>query len=728
MTGVTKKSWATIGEQPLDICNCPEIEELSLSVRGILEEAYANQGELPPFSFDEFTVTLALQLQAETSSSCLETISEDPLAFSAAGGGASNPFPEHSILDAQGNPIPGLGMLNYREATLSGRYAVFHAEVNGDPQVFVLRRNEDGQVTVSSHVPRLNVEALDFGPEPGRVNVFRPNDLVISGSQQIVENPTTGEEFLSGERRIQRTFDGRHNLQFSGELAGNEAADTLSFGAGTVLSFDIDGRNDTGATADEFEDPNNPGPVAGTELELRAEVSGTLSATTGDLLQRELSYGATLFGDDNRALRFDVDETLYTDPRYQLQYGNAGDEGELIDGVISLGSIQRPSINGAGVSLSGGGSGGKGEDTAAAASVEGGLAPQAPDDGNLFHLGVTGEFDENPSAFEFSLAQTDGEDFRYLSFDRDIDRDSFSLLAGAGDEDSRFNFQLDESVYGGRDASALYQWGADLPEEREGSREYTLGVSHDGNPYGDDVTELSFDVAQSETETGAYINGDQRMITDRRVFNGEVATDGSALLSFESVTREGQVREIVQRNPDGSPGGMSSEEVAHYERAFGTSLELLEGSGYTVAGHFSETYGSALGTEGYQIGLSHTEVRDGTVTSAELSLVDSEGVAGSPCESLDMVFTLSEYDGRAPAGASPGGGFGQSGGTQCGVHLQRTNGFDHYSAFYRDSEQIGTSGVLSQQFTVGNRQNGESFADANIGFNMTFNSGSWVRN
>ena len=372
IAGVIPKSWATIGEQPLDVCNCPEIEELSLSVRGILEEAYANQGELPPFSFDEFTVTLALQLQAETSSSCLETIAGDPRSFAAAGARGENLFPEHSILDAQGNPVPGVGLLNYREATLSGRYAVFHAMVNGEPQVFVLRRNEDGQVTVTSHIPRLEVEALDFGPEPGRVDVFRPNDLIISGSQEIIENPATGEELVRGERRIQRTFDGRHNLQFSGTLAGDEAADTLSLGAGTLLSFDIDGRNDTGATADEIANPNNPGPVAGTDLELRAQVSGTLSATTGELLQREISYGATLYGDDDRAFRFDVDETLYSDPRYQLQYGNAGEGGEVINGVIASGMIQRPSINGAGVSPSGGSSGSsKGEDAAAVGAEDG---------------------------------------------------------------------------------------------------------------------------------------------------------------------------------------------------------------------------------------------------------------------------------------------------------------------------------------------------------------------
>jgi hypothetical protein len=36
-----------VGEAPLDTCNCPEVEVLSMDVRSILEEAYRNQGVVP---------------------------------------------------------------------------------------------------------------------------------------------------------------------------------------------------------------------------------------------------------------------------------------------------------------------------------------------------------------------------------------------------------------------------------------------------------------------------------------------------------------------------------------------------------------------------------------------------------------------------------------------------------------------------------------------------------
>ncbi|MCR9203416.1 MAG: hypothetical protein NXH75_02490, partial [Halobacteriovoraceae bacterium] len=691
-------SLADLGELPLNVCDCPEIESLALDMREVLEEAYSNEGQIPPFSFDEFNITLAIQLESAPARPCLESILENPASFYADEGeedsSPENPFPPHIVLDANGQQVPNATFMYYREAALSGRYVVIHAEVNGEARVFLLQRNEQGETSVTSYRPTPTIEGLvidpstDFGlalngPSPTAIpqeDSPPPTEgLLVQTNAAVSEDPFTGQELVQGRYGVERTFTGpQRELSFSGMLEGNEIQDTLTVSVGTTLSFDTDGQR----LDDEGNLITTGETGSGQDVELRASALERYSMTTGDLLDRELSYGVTLFGEENRALRFDIDEGLYRDPVYDLEYGNAGADGEAIQGVVQSLAISRPSLafNGGQTPQASSGSKGGGPEDATPASS--GTQERGPINEHLFHLGVTGEVGEDPASFDLAFAQTGSEETSYLTYQGNLEADTTSFALGQGNEDARFNLSLNNTPHR-TIGSLMYQWDNDGETEEEADVIHTLGLGHEASERRGDVTTLSYDREAISSGETPLEDGGTLTTVERTVLGAEADTEGAITLSYGTSLRQGQVVQVPLRDAEGNlTGNTSPQELATDEREFETSLTILE-DGYSVTGSFSESIGSIIvdgdptNFTGYSMGLAHSEQGGREQTTAELTLSDSEGVLGTPCENVSL--GTSRNAGLAnPAQQADVHNFeswtGLPEGTNCVLHHYNTNG------------------------------------------------------
>lgn len=760
---------ADLGEQTLDVCDCPEIEQLSSDMREILEEAYANQGEIPPFSFDQFTVSLAIQVQAETPSGCLESILESPenlLAQLPTEIPSENPMPRHLVLDARGRVVTDATLMSYREAALEGRYVVIRAEINGELQTFLLQRNEDGEVTVTNYRPSPVVMGFEIDPtrdyDHPLINPLTPRQELPETSVTIQTqtpattwlDPRTGEEFVQARYQFERRSTGpRHELTYTGFLEGNEPQDVLTVGAGATLSYDIDGTylNEEGELSRTGE------AMSGHDLELRVSAQERRFMSTGELFERDLSYGATLFGDDNRALSFDIDHGLYGDPTYDLEYGNAGRHGQDIEAVIGGLTIARPQAGTSGAPMAPMVTGGQ---PGPSAGKGGGPAPLAPGPGlefgagpaergplnqDLFHLGVGGTIGESPTELSFSHATTEGTSTRYLAVARSLDEDRTSLRLGAGDEDSRLNFNLEDNPHM-TSASLLRQWQGETPTDEDTEVTHTLGLSYQERAFQQGVSTLSYDRETLETDT-LQLEGDVTLReSERRVLSAQATTEGTLTLSFDSSLTRDYSMPIPLRDEDDRPiEGTRPYQFGTYERSYGGALEILE-DGYSVSGAFSEEFGSLPNPEtgemartlGYSIDLSLAEENDQVRTVAELTLMDSEGFLGSPCETVSLGHYTNENPGANPARQIDVHDFNSYGqlvdGTNCGVHVQRTGGLDHYMATFRhvdvrdfDPSDQTREFVHVRQMAVGTRPSGESYGAVGVGWQMNFSSGAFLR-
>lgn len=722
---ITATTFADVIDSPTDVCDCPEIEGLSLDIRAILEEAYANQGEIPPFSFDEFNLLLAIQMSAESTQPCQESILANIDNFLPE----EEPMPQHIFLDELGRTIPNGFIMNYREASLQGRLVVFRGEVNGEPRTFVLRRNDDGEVTVSSHRPNLNIESLNFEPIQEMPSPTM-DGLVVENSGSLTLDPRNGQEGTQGRYNLTRTLEttNGNTLQFRGTLEGNELdgrSGIVTFGAGTTLSYDVDGYNETGSG------PN------GVDLELRANISERYEMGSGDLIDRDLSYGATLFGSEDTALSLDINERTYTDPTYNLQFGNAGREGQDIIAVRNAYSISGTSAGNGGPSSSEG---------------KGGTEEEVPDEieqdrgplnQDLFHLGVGGLVGEEPREYSFMFAQTDEERGLYFTAYRNISSDALSLTGGGGTQDRRLNFSFDENP-DSTTGSLAYQW-----QDSDPDRQVTQIISADfrQNPRDGEVTNLGYqrEVVESETlEFEGDITASERITTTS---GGQIGSNGTLTLTYDrSLTRDLSMP-IPMRDEDDRPieGSTVPYQFGSYEREMSGSFELMEDGDYTISGAFSEQIGylpdrnsgEMRNIRGYSIGLTVAEQDGESQTSAELTLLNSDGVAGTPCETLGVGHSINSGPANNPGALidiHDFNGYGQLlDGTNCGLYFERTRQGDHFLATIREVEvtdrDLGDGyreSVHVRQIGVGTRPNGANYGTMSVGWQFNFNTGSFV--
>ena len=638
-------------ESGLDVCDCPEIESLSREVASILEQTYEDQEEVPPFSFDQFNLTLAIQLDSTTPRNCLDQFTE-----------ALSPQEEEAP-DLSGLPDQ---LQFYRQAGLEGRIMVYHAEVDGVDRVFILRRNEDGEVTVESFdAPQVALESPEevVPPVDPTYRIERRDNGLTYG--RVL--PTDGGNLV--ETRLGFTCHGRQNID------GTCDASSVAFNGGATLTYGLDGPVDPNA------------PPSGRELQFSADVTETFSVD-GTRLNRQLETGVA-YTDDDQAYRFNITDDEHTVPRYDFQLGNAGLNGHNITGVRGDLAIQRPELfrltaDGSSQAPAGGG---KGEPPVP--SQEGLNGPQ-PGVVSLHHFGLAGEFDGGPERLTFGLAERDGEESSYLLGSADFRSEHYELNLGAGDSESRFNFELDQSLYGGLDSTFLIQREREL---EEGTRTLTFSHEYDGQPEAPGIHTLSADIVDQRTTEGEYTNGDTRrvIVADQRGI--ELSSEGSVVLTFGQAVTETQIRE--------------DRDVAFSSYTHLISASAGPDSEFGIDALIASEQGSILDSQGYTIGVSLSEEESGRSASTYAVLTNSRGVFGSPCSELSAEATISEGFTRgrelpqAPRGAGPDG-------LACRFRYTDRDGRISQELLISRNQQFDGGGYLTEEYGFLRRPNGDT--------------------
>jgi hypothetical protein len=660
-------------ESGLDVCDCPEIESLSREVASILEQTYEDQEEVPPFSFDQFNLTLAIQLDSTTPTNCLDQFTE--------------------ALSPQEEEAPDLSMLPdqlqfYRQAGLEGRIMVYHAEVDGVDRVFILRRNEDGEVTVESFdAPQVAIENPEeiVPPVDPTYRIERRDNGLTYG--RVL--PTDGGNLV--ETRLGFTCQGRQNID------GTCDASSVAFNGGATLTFGLDGPVDPNA------------PPSGRELEFSADVTETYSVD-GTRLNRQLATGVT-YTDDDRAYSLNITDDEHTVSRYDFQGGNAGLNGHNITGVRGELAIQRPELfhlTPDGSSSGPPSGGGKGEPPVPS---DGELNGPQPGVVSLYHFGLTGEFDGGPERLTFGLAERDGEESNYLLGSADFRSEHYELNLGAGDSESRFNFELDQSLYGGLDSTFLTQREIEL---EEGTRTLTFSHEYDGQLEEPGIHTLSADRVDQRTTEGEYTNGDTRriIVADQRGI--ELSSEGRVVLSFGQAVTETQIREGVPvRGPGGEQAGTQDIDVAFSSYTHLISASAGPDSQFGIDALIASEQGTGFDSQGYTIGVSLSEEESGRSASTYAVLTNSRGVFGSPCSELSAEATISEGFTRgrelpqAPRGAGPDG-------LACRYRYTNTDGQVSQEFLISRHQQFPGGGYLTQEYGFLSRPNGNTEGVLNI--------------
>ncbi|MCF8060669.1 MAG: hypothetical protein K9K67_15305 [Bacteriovoracaceae bacterium] len=644
----------------IDVCDCPELENLSGDVSDILEQAYANQGEVPPFSFDQFNLTLAIQLDADTAQTCIDQLTENL-------GSVETVSEDIPVLPNQ--------LQLFRQASLEGRIMVYRAQVEGENRIFVLRRNEEGDVTVESFVdPTIVAETpLEVVPPADPSIRVETRDNGLSFGRVL---PTDGGHLV--ETRLGFTCQGRPRPD------GTCEANSVVFNGGATLTFGLDGPVD----------PNTP--ATGREIELSADVEDSL-ALDGSRLNREVTAGA-IYRDRDQELRFNITDDDYSDPRYSFQFGNAGADGQEITAVRNNLGVLRPELfrlSADGTSPAGSSSsGGKG----APVPVEGDLSVTPSGDDSLYHFSITGEPGERPETLGFGLAEREGAESRYLLGSADFRSETYELAFGAGDADSRFNFEVDRSLYGGVDTSFLFQSERPL-EEGDGTRRLTFGHAYDGQPNAEGVHTLSADVVDQRVAEGeAYANGDARRVNETTQRGFEYSSDNRVVLTYGRAVTETQIREGVPlRGPNGEQAGTQDIEIGSSSFRQLISLSMGEDSEYGLDALIESERRTGLHSAGYSLGISVADGERGRSGSAFVEITDSRGVLRSPCTEVSAEVTVSE--GYSPGrGSVPRPNGAGTDGLACRFRYTNLNGQATQEFLVSRDQRLSDGSFLTQEY------------------------------
>lgn len=594
-----KPSWS----DGIDVCECEGVESLSVSVRAILENLYSQQGEVPPIDLDEFNISLALQLSADTVQGCIGYLGRELDQERAIEQGISLPdFPAVRAIGADGELLQ-TRLTQYREAHLNGRIVVIRGEVDGEPRLFVLRRDSDGEMTVETFIPAIPPISPNFGV------AMEAGPAPYSEQDVALPEPRVNWTVLGTETGLTVTAEatpdaGVDQLTITGRI--QEQGETYEFG------IDADAR-----VNDRFE--------VGAGVTDRRAADGTSLG-----LDREvrLSYG-DLEG-DGAVTRARISDGAFTDPNYSLSFGNAGADGQQIRAIQGSLAVRRPEILQLPGQLNG--------ETAPVASSGKGGAPVPtgeegeeglPDGTGSFYYGeVEGGLNGEVERLSFGLGENEGDNSRYLWLGRDFAGDGMSLAFGAGNEDRRFTFDIDESLYRGTTGSLLYVTTDGEPDGPE--RTLTFGYNYDERPRtGDPLHTLTFDAVTVDREEGVYANGDGRALEIAWQRSLTINSDRDVALTFGRATLETQTREVS------GPDGTREEEVASRGTFYAGTIRVEDdGQTYGIDALISTHEETLLSEHERGILVSFTEGANGRAIFAEAFLFDSDGVAGTPCNEV----------------------------------------------------------------------------------------------
>ncbi len=687
-----------IGEAPLDTCDCPEIEALSTDVRAILEEAYRNQGEVPPFSFDEFTVTLAIQLMSEAQEDCLGVLSGSGARAQLEEWDAlAQALPQAQLFDNNGVALPGSHVSLFREATTEGRTMIYHATINGERRAFILRRDENAQVTVEMLYLQTPLEELDLnGEDPNAPFTPPPFDPLLQVQ--------TGPQGIQMERGV--VTDDGHLLRFRAvahEMPGyHPSQDSYQFSAGTTLTYGLDG------PASIPQGPGMPSNPTGRELELEANV-GQHRHADGTLLNETYDASFT-YRDPDRELSFGVTGDERQGDRYNLSFGNAGPGGQGIQQVVQQGTVTRPDLfrlDEDELSFGELPTGVFGQENPFASPVAG--LPECSEENTeeiegvdceetspwSYHLEASGSMGSELDRYSFGVAHETEERTSFLVGDADLTMERYNLRGGTATDDTRLSFNLDQNPYAGLDGSVFLE--RDHETEEGDQQNLTFGLTRDEDFRGDVVHGASFDFTErsavEETDLG---NGFTLSTEERRQYGIEATEDGEVTLGASTFYGETYHLDVQGRGPA---------EVASYSNQTLATVTFNREGDYSALAMLGEAEMDPFGVRSWEIGLMHTEEGDGRATQGRLRITDSEGVFETPCQVVDLEDLYVQEGGQT---------------FRCRLRISDEEGRRRVEMGFNAQRQLGDRGQLNREVLFVINPDGTTATRARLGAEIQF--------
>lgn len=700
------------------VCDCPELEGLSTDVQGILERIYSDQGQIPPLGFDEFNVTLALQVNAAgMNQNCLERMGVALNQEQANEMGIGLPTTDElNIRDEAGNSLD-VRLSYIREASLNGRITVFYGQLNNVDYVFVLRRNLDGEIDIESFPLNENVEEATTdpaaelnqlaGPNPGPPGPpppppsggkggSPPGGALPGGSPGLLPGapaPLDGDEVITRANprpdgvgvETYIPFEGDASLRLSGDISETRYLDEdLEEIEESDYRFQLNGElafGENGIRAEIVEDRNADGTV--------------ISRTTGVGLR----FGE--HGDGEVVTDLMLTRQGQETPGFEFGITDAGPGGQAIDMIQGSLMVQRPT----GPSLF---QGMFTDPNLGFMPAE--TTPQGEEE-NYFALEGTGTVRDGLRTVELSFGDIDHEGSQYSILSYDLQREATSFYAGAGDEDSRFNFQLfqsqDEGVSIGFNHDSLTELEA---EENGDVRRQVLSFQLDRYPGSEPVAGFSYDRIVAGQETGEpFANGDQRIISDATMVSLDYSTDESGRVQVAVMGSEQRISPEAQGDPEISQQSY----YAHIGAGF-------EGEEYGIDAYLQRTHGSFLGEQGVGVGFVASRGPDGERVTFSGTFTNTTGT--TVCNETTISATYRQGFTAYQPGETPLSGGAPGDFISCNVGYANIDG-ENSMNFSIDAVRQGRDGFIRGGVEAILRESDDPTVRINIGGEIRFKQG-----